>query len=281
MTCFKMRNVQEIILPSEDSFCAVFDERNIILFKEGDYCRLPEAKELCLAEPVEMLRVGEIGDSDCYAFEMKFNRMPENCISIDFRQALKLLNNHDIAASNRARQMLYWNKEHKFCGHCGHLTELSTIETAKVCPSCNAHFYPRIMPAVIIAITRDDEILLAHNFKFKDGLYSLIAGFVEAGESLEEAVAREIYEEIHIKVKNIRYFDSQSWPFPQSLMLGFTAEYESGEIVVDGMEIADAKWFKCDKLPLIPSEGSISRRLIDNIVKRFSGESARDGESCP
>ena len=274
MTCFRMRNVQEITFPSKDSFCAVFDDKNIILFKDGDSCRLPEVKELCLTEPVEMLKVGELEDNDCYAFEMEFSKPPVNCVSIDFRQALKLLNSHNIAASNRARQMLHWNREHKFCGHCGQLTELSTVETAKVCPSCKARFYPRIMPAVIIAITKGDEILLAHNFKFRDGLYSLIAGFVEAGESLEEAVAREIYEEVHIKVKNIKYFDSQSWPFPQSLMLGFTAEYKSGEIIADGEEIADARWFKCDKLPLIPSEGSISRRLIDSMVKRFSAFSA-------
>lgn len=264
MTCFKMMNIQEMILPSDNSFCAVFDTHNLILFKNGDSYRLPEIKELNLTEPVEMLRVGELGNNDCYAFEMKFKQLPEGCKSIDFRQALKVMNTHDVSASNRARQMLYWNKEHKFCGHCGKLTELSTMDTAKVCPSCNARFYPRIMPAVIIAITKGDELLLAHNFKFSDGLYSLIAGFVEAGESLEEAVAREIYEEIRIKVKNIKYFDSQSWPFPQSLMLGFTAEYDSGEIVVDGKEIADAKWFKADDLPLIPSKGSISRRLIDS-----------------
>lgn len=270
MTCFRMRNVQEIALPSENSFCAVFDNRNIILFMDGASCRLPEVKELCLVEPVEMLKVGELGNNDCYAFEMEFAQLPGNCASIDFREALKLLSNHDIAASNRARQMLHWNREHKFCGHCGQPTELSTIETAMVCPACKARFYPRIMPAVIIAIIKDDEILLAHNVKFKDGLYSLIAGFVEAGESLEEAVAREIYEEVSIKVKNIKYFDSQSWPFPQSLMLGFTAEYESGEIIVDGVEIADAKWFKCGNLPMIPSEGSISRKLIDCVVKRFS-----------
>jgi len=261
-----MKNVQEIALPVKDSFCAVFADRNIILFKEGDSCRLPEIRELCLAGPVEMLKVGELGNNDCYVFEMEFTQLPENCVSLDFRQALKLMNNHDIAASNRARQMLHWNREHKFCGHCGQLTEISAVETAKVCPSCKARFYPRIMPAVIIAITKGDEILLAHNFKFKDGLYSLIAGFVEAGESLEEAVEREIYEEIRIKVKNIEYFGSQSWPFPQSLMLGFTAEYASGDIVVDGEEIADAKWFKYDNLPLIPSKGSISRKLIDSIV---------------
>lgn len=267
MTCFKMLNVQKMILPSENSFCAVFDGHNIILTQNTDSCRLPEIKELNLSEPVEMLLVGEIGHNDCYAFEMESKLVPEGCKSIDFRQSLKLMNAHDVAAANRARQMLYWNKEHKFCGHCGALTELSAIETAKVCPSCKARFYPRIMPAIIVAITKDDELLLAHNVKFRDGLYSLIAGFVEAGESLEDAVAREIYEEIHIKVKNIKYFDSQSWPFPQSLMLGFTAEYESGEIIVDGEEIADAKWFKTDNMPLLPSEGSISRRLINSFLE--------------
>lgn len=266
MTCFRIVSIQEILLPPADSFCAVFDGGNIILLKDGDSHRLPKIKELNLSEALEMLCVGELGNSDCYALEMELELVPEGCISINFRQALKLLNAHDVAASNRARQMLYWNKEHKFCGHCGKLTEISTVETAKVCSSCKARFYPRIMPAVIIAITKGDELLLAHNFKFSDGLYSLIAGFVEAGESLEEAVAREIYEEIQIKVKNIKYFDSQSWPFPQSLMLGFTAEHESGEIVVDGKEIADARWFKRDDMPLLPSKGSISRRLIDSFI---------------
>ena len=160
MTCFRMVNIQEMILPSADSFCAVFDGGNIILLKDGDSHRLPEIKELNLFEAVEMLRVGDIGNNDCYAFEMEFELVPEGCISINFRQALKLLNAHDVAASNRARQILYWNNEHKFCGHCGTLCELSTLETAKVCPSCQARFYPRIMPAVIIAITKDDKLLL-------------------------------------------------------------------------------------------------------------------------
>jgi NAD+ diphosphatase len=261
-----MANVQKMISPSVDSFCVVFDDMNIVLFKDCDSYRLPKVKELCLAESVEILRVGVIDESDCCAVEMKFDPVPDGCELIGFREALRLLNDCGLAASNRARQMLFWNKEHKFCGHCGSATELSTRETVKVCPVCNAHFYPRIMPAVITAITKGDEILLAHNHKFRKDLYSLIAGFVEAGESLEEAVAREIYEEVHIKVKNIKYFGSQSWPFPQSLMLGFTAEYDSGEIIADGEEIVDAKWFKFDCLPLLPSEGSISRSLIDSFI---------------
>ena len=266
MIFFKMADIPKMLFPAADALCVAFSGGEIILLKKNGAYRLPELQELVLSAAVEMLRIGTVGKRDCCALEMESGEIPENCETVGFRNALRLLDAWEQAAANRARQMLYWEREHRFCGHCGNSTEFSTNETARVCPACGARFYPRIMPAVIIAISKGDEILLAHNHKFKEGLYSLIAGFVEAGESLEEAVAREIYEEVHIKVRNIKYFDSQSWPFPQSLMLGFTAEYAAGEIIADGREIIDAKWFTVDNLPLLPSGDSISRRLIDDFI---------------
>jgi NAD+ diphosphatase len=123
-------------------------------------------------------------------------------------------------------------------------------------------FYPRISPAIIVAVTRDDEILLAHNNNFKQNRYSVIAGFVEPGETFEDCVKREVMEEVNVKVKNIKYFSSQPWPFPDSLMIAFTAEYDEGEIRPDGIEIGDAGWYKRDNLPEVPTNTSVAGRLI-------------------
>ena len=127
--------------------------------------------------------------------------------------------------------------------------------------------FPRLAPAVIVAVTKGDKILLAHSSEWRGKLYSVLAGFVEPGETFEECVEREIMEEVGIKVKNIRYFGSRPWPFPHSLMVGFTAEYESGEITIDQVEITDAQWFTSDNLPLVPGKISIARQLIDWFVE--------------
>jgi NAD+ diphosphatase len=145
----------------------------------------------------------------------------------------------------------------------------STDELARLCPSCGRLEYPRIAPAVITIITNnEDKVLLAHNSKFSPGMYSLIAGFAEAGENLETAVAREIREEVDIEIRDIRYKVSQPWPFPNSLMAGFSARYASGIIKPDGVEIEDAQWFSRDKLPILPRTGSVSRYLIEQWMNR-------------
>jgi NAD+ diphosphatase len=136
-------------------------------------------------------------------------------------------------------------------------------ERAKQCTACSSRVYPRISPAVIVAITREDKLLLARASRFKTGMHSVIAGFVEPGETLEECVRREVSEEVGLEIKNIRYFSSQPWPFPDSLMIAFTAEYSSGEITVDNSEIVEANWYKADELPEIPGKASVARKLID------------------
>ena len=164
----------------------------------------------------------------------------------------------------RSHHIALWRGESRFCGRCGALNrEADNGEMARYCTACDRHEFPRISPAVIVIIINDkNEALLAHNKKFVGGIYSLIAGFNEPGENLEATVAREVKEEVSIAVKDIRYIRSQPWPFPNSLMLGFSARYAGGEITPDGVEIADAQWFPKDRLPPLPGHGSVSRYLI-------------------
>jgi len=164
----------------------------------------------------------------------------------------------------RAYHIAQWRIESAFCGRCGARNVDASDELARLCPACGKREYVRISPAIITLVTRDDgRALLAHNSKFRPGLYSLVAGFVEAGENLEQTVAREIREEVGVEVKDIRYRASQAWPFPNSLMLGFTARWASGEPRPDKIEIEDVAWFSRDALPEIPPPGSISRALLD------------------
>jgi NAD+ diphosphatase len=165
--------------------------------------------------------------------------------------------------AGRAFQIMDWDRNHQFCGFCGSPTRDKVEERVRICPRCGQLHYPRISPAVIVAVTRDEEILLARAHRFPQAMYSVIAGFVEPGESLEHCVHREIKEEAGITVKNLRYFGSQSWPFPNSLMVAFTAEYDEGQLTIDSSEISDAGWYSVDRLPRIPDKVSIARKLID------------------
>lgn len=163
----------------------------------------------------------------------------------------------------RAMHTCDWLATSRFCGKCGTATKRHESERSTVCPSCGHHTYPRISPAIITLVRKGDLALLASNAKFPAAFYSTLAGFADIGESLEETLVREVREEVGIVVKDVRYFGSQPWPFPNSLMIAFTAEWESGEIVVDKVELSDAQWFRADALPMIPPPMSIARRLID------------------
>jgi NAD+ diphosphatase len=165
--------------------------------------------------------------------------------------------------AGRAVQIVDWAATHRFCGRCATPTERTPGEHAMRCPSCGLSAYPRIAPAIIVLVRKGDLALLAHGVRFPAPFYSTLAGFVEPGESLEETLVREVKEEVGVDVGDIRYFGSQSWPFPHSLMLGFFATWKAGEIVIDPSEIVDAKWFSASELPMIPPPLSISRQLID------------------
>lgn len=162
----------------------------------------------------------------------------------------------------RAKALLEWRSNTKYCGRCGAQLNDHDSMTARICPDCGNLIFPRIEPCIIVVVKRDNRILLARHVQRNQNIYACIAGFMEAGETAEQAVAREILEETGIRVNNIRYFGSQSWPFPSQLMLGFLADYESGELKLQPDEIADAQWFTPDNCPASPQPGSIAYRLI-------------------
>jgi NAD+ diphosphatase len=173
------------------------------------------------------------------------------------------------ALAGRAVQIMEWDRTHQYCGACGGPTELSETDRSRICPDCRIPQFPRVSPAMIVAVERDSEILLARSPHFPAGIYSVLAGFVEPGESAEEAVEREVMEESGLQVRDVRYFGSQPWPFPNSLMLGFTAQYDSGEIVLEDDEIEDARWFHADDMPnFFPGRMSISQWLIQDFLAR-------------
>jgi NAD+ diphosphatase len=173
------------------------------------------------------------------------------------------------AVAGRAVQIVTWDRTHRFCGQCGGATQPLADHRARRCPQCELDVHPRLAPAVIVLVERSDgRVLLARNTRFPTAFYSCLAGFVEPGETLEEAVQREVREEVGIEVTGARYFGSQPWPFPHSLMIGFVAEFASGELRPDGDEIAEAAWFSPSDLPLLPSEMSIARALIESWRRR-------------
>jgi len=217
------------------------------------------------------LQDGNGQETGCYAAEIDPDAtLPEGFLADGLRGLYGRLDDDAFAVAGRAVQLLAWDRTHRYCGQCGALTENQPHERVKRCPACGLTSYPRLSPAIIIAVTRDTpegkRLLLARNHRFPAGRYSVVAGYVEPGETLEECAQREVCEEVGIDIRAIRYFGSQPWPFPNSLMIGFTAEYAGGEITLEDSEIAEAGWFAPDALPNLPPRMSIARRLIDAFV---------------
>ncbi len=246
----------------------------VLVHLDGDARRVPlvrHPEELGIRVDHEHF-LGVLDDVPVWAAGIDGNLPPPDGLNYDhLRTLFNKLPEQVWTLAGRALQIAEWHRTHKFCGRCGEATELARGERARRCPSCGLLNFPRLSPAVITVVTRgEEEILLAHGRAFGAPMYSALAGFVEPGESLEQCVAREIYEEVGIQIKNIRYFKSQPWPFPNSLMLGFFAEYDGGEIVCQESEIVDAQWFTRETLPNRPGSGgargagmSIASWLID------------------
>jgi NAD+ diphosphatase len=222
--------------------------------------------------PRSAVFLGELADAPCFAHLLGDGEpAPEGTDPIALRQLFGALPDDDFAIAGRALGVTAWDRDHRCCGRCGSPTERSATERVRTCTRCGHGAYPRISPAVIALIERDGRALLARNARFPRPFFSTLAGFVELGESLEAAVAREIHEEAGISITDIRYFGSQPWPFTSSLMIGFTARWAGGEIIPEPSEIADADWFAPDELPTIPPKLSIARELIDDFVRRHGG----------
>ncbi len=225
--------------------------------------------------PPSALFVGTVGGRHCWAIDdddRPAGAPTETATEfVDLMRLFALVEEPTWAAAGRAVQLVEWARNHRHCGHCGHATEDAPAERARRCPSCGLKVFPRLAPAIIALVEREDgRALLARNANWPTAMYSCLAGFVEPGESAEDAARREILEEVGVTVGELRYFGSQPWPFPHSLMLGFHARYLAGEITCDGLEIAAAHWFAPDQLPQIPGPISIARRLIDDWVSRAS-----------
>ncbi len=220
--------------------------------------------------------IGRYFDKDCYAVEIDSSPTVIDHHWQDLRHLMAMLTPTQYETAARALQIIGWDNDHKFCGRCGQATTGHEHEMAKHCQPCDLLFYPRLSPCIITVITRGDEILLAHNPAFPAKFFSALAGFIEAGESIESALRREVNEEVGIKVGKIEYFDSQSWPFPGQLMIGFIAEYAEGEIEVDGIEIEEANWYRYDQLPMVPPTAFLAGQLIQHVVDRHSGNIIKD-----
>jgi NAD+ diphosphatase len=213
--------------------------------------------------------LGRLNRHHCYSVEVPEGTVaPAGMAFEGLRQVYGRLDENLFWIAARGVQIVDWDRSHQFCGRCGAPMEAKATERAKLCPRCGLHHFPRLAPAIIVLVERGRALLLARSRHFAKGMYSVIAGFVEPGETLEEAVVREVREEIGISIKEIRYFGSQPWPFPHSLMIGFTATYEDGEIVLDDSEIEDAGWFTRDNLPPLPGKISIARKLIDGFLEK-------------
>ena len=239
------------------------------------WARLPLLKNnnWLWSEPVRTLYLGRLAETDCWAAEVAADAPapPAGLGWEGLRALFSVLDDAHFALAGRAIQLLDWDRNHRHCGRCGTPTEAKSEERARACPACGLSSYPRLSPAVMALVRRGSEILLGRSPHFPPGMYSALAGFVEPGETLEQCLAREVAEEVGVRVSRIRYFASQPWPFPNSLMIAFICNWAGGEIRPQAGEIEAANWFDVLQLPKLPSKISIARRLIDAVVEEIRG----------
>ncbi|MCC6222474.1 MAG: NAD(+) diphosphatase [Thermoleophilia bacterium] len=239
--------------------------REVLVVEGGGGFELPGAAVVRELAVEAIHHLGSLGGRHCYAVALADEAAaPPGTGLMALRPLMLGLDEELAGVAGLAFQIVDWERTHRFCGACGTATVPAAGERAKRCLVCGLLAFPRVAPAVIVRVTRGDEILLARGRRFPDPVYSVLAGFVDPGESLERAVARELEEEVGIEVADIAYFGSQPWPFPHSLMVGFTARWVAGELRVDPEELVDAGWYPRDGLPLLPPPLSIARRLIDD-----------------
>ena len=239
---------------SDDAYYFIFNSERKLYLENKELIRNIDNLDINFS-----LYIGKYKNRDCFVVNANFKEGFDLREVYEFNRDLYLMGTKAVLVND-------WYISHQFCGRCGTKTEVDEKDMMLKCPSCGQVHYPRIAPAIIVAIRKDDKLLMAKHSYHDNIRYALIAGFVEPGESIEEAVHREVQEEVGIKIKNLKYMKSQSCPFPNSLMLAFTAEYESGDIKVDGDEILKAKWFKKEEIIRYDSDISISDWLIQDFI---------------
>jgi NAD+ diphosphatase len=261
---------------ASDALAFAFDDARLLVHEAGEVPRIPtldEVRALGAGAPVQYL--GELQGRACVALALDAALpLPRGWRCTGLRALFFRLPDALMAIAARACQVVEFAATHRFCGRCGTAVVDRPGERARECPACGLVAYPIVSPAMMALVIRGGEILLARAPRFPDGMYSALAGFVEPGETLEDCVRREVREEVGIEVDALEYFGSQSWAFPHSLMIAFTARHAAGELRPDPAEIADARWFPLDALPQLPSPMSIARRLIDATVARLRAASA-------
>ena len=249
----------------EASYFVCHNNNILQLVDEKEAWRPATREELGQFDGVHEHYMGTLSGKKCFAVHVS---EPGSAGFASLRMNIQNIGPTLFNLAGRALQVCDWYRSHQFCGRCGKSTTDSKRDRSAVCAGCKLNFYPRLSPSIIVLVHRGDEVLLGRNHMFPEGLFSTLAGFVEPGESIEETVIREVKEEVGVKVSNLSYRGSQPWPFPNSLMLGFHAEYQSGDIVLQEDEIAEAGWFPCTDLPLIPGKFAISRWLIDEYLSQ-------------
>ncbi|HWM88440.1 MAG TPA: NAD(+) diphosphatase [Kofleriaceae bacterium] len=254
----------------EDVLYLAFRGRELLVRHEDGRARVPDAaawRSLDLAP----LRENPLGAA--VAVELPDGAEPPAGMAFEnLRRLHSVLDEAALRLAVRAVQIVEWDRGNQFCPRCAKPVERVPGEFAKHCPPCKSSAYPRLSPAVIVLVERGSTVLLARNARFPGPMYSTLAGFVEPGETLEQTIHREIREEAGIEVRDPRYFGSQPWPFPDSLMIAFTAQYAGGELHLDPAELSDARWFEVGELPMVPPRISIARALIDAWVLRRGGD---------
>jgi len=257
--------------PEPESIVFVFQADRLVLHAGSRESEPVELQELGTSQFVTCVYLGLFGDRECFGLSLGPEAvLPTELKTEDLRESFSGMDDAMAGIAGRAFQLVHWRAGNAFCGRCGAATEPEPDQMARRCRGCDQLYFPRINPAVITMVERGDSILLARNKGFRRDFYSVLAGFVEPAETLERAVMREVREEVGIEVRDIRYFGSQSWPFPSQLMVAFTAKYASGEISIQELELSDAGWFTVDRLPTLPRKGGMGRRLIDSFVARRS-----------
>lgn len=249
----------------------IFQNNSVLIIHHDDKYELPGINQIIELKPLLIREhlLGVFDETEIYCAEISAELLFGAPIELlPFRKVLDRLGDDWFTVASKAFTVINWDRNHQFCGRCSSPTEHLSSGFERTCTVCDLHFYPRISPSIIVLIHRDDEILMARSPHFPPGAYGLIAGFIEAGENIEDAVHREIYEEIGIHVNKLEYFGSQVWPFPDALMIGFFAEYHSGSLNIDTTEIEAAGWYRYDQLPGRPSSKiSIASRMLDHFIE--------------
>lgn len=266
-------SVKPLYEKDNKDYWILFKDNKLMILKKDDKLSIPRWEDVndLGVELHNIQHMGAYCKCNCFCGEITDEIHRKDIDFVDLRTFSTLVDNNIYTLASKASLLLNWMKLNQHCGICGSkmYQKDSYTERALICSNCGNPTWPRTSPAIIVAVTKGDKLLLAHNKQFANGMYSVIAGFVEYGETFEDCVKREVYEEVGIKIKNIKYFGSQPWPYPNSMMIGFTAEYLDGDIRVDGEEIVHAGWFSKEEIPgMYRKSISIGSQLIEWFLKR-------------